>query len=252
MVKSNSLAFAGLKFNGTTSDFQRWEDAVVAHLTSLTNHCRVARLKSAGNRPVSAPGPDATAEDLTQYELEMAFLVEQESYLRDNQTLPHGYMTQLSTSLASQPISAFWQQLEADFDQNNTLWMVEIIQEFDAALAMDFSSVAPADSAEPFESPRSRDVGGAPYPKKILIGKVLSLLPSHLWGPSVAFTPEEFTLEKQKQGGDTVNGKMAVPSNPVPMSVQTNLAAKGYAAEKKGQSKRLGKHKEVPLPMDDE
>ncbi|POM79293.1 Hypothetical protein PHPALM_3074 [Phytophthora palmivora] len=73
--------------------------------------------------------------------------------------------------------------------------MMETIQEFDAALAMDFrvwvNFSAPTDSAEPFELPRVHLI-----PNQLMIGKVSALLPVHLWGPSVAFTPEEFTLEK--------------------------------------------------------
>jgi hypothetical protein len=39
-------------------------------------------------------------------------------------------------------VPAFWQQLEADFGQNNAMGMVDMIQEFEAALSMDFGSVA--------------------------------------------------------------------------------------------------------------
>ncbi|KAE9147170.1 hypothetical protein PF006_g8135 [Phytophthora fragariae] len=137
---------------------------VLAHLTSLSNRWRVTEIQAGQapprrgyedllTRPVQAGEP---AEDgvRNQHALEQAFLVEQESYLRDlfNQTLPHGYMTQLSTPLASQPVPAFWQQLEVDFGQNNAMGMVDMIQEFEAALAMDFGS-----EAELFQRIRSRD-----------------------------------------------------------------------------------------------
>ncbi|KAF4030958.1 hypothetical protein GN244_ATG17230 [Phytophthora infestans] len=73
----------------------------------------------------------------------MTLLVAKESYLRDlfNQALPHRYMAQLSTPLMSQTVPALWQQLEADFGQNNVMGMVDMIQEFEAVLFMDFANV---------------------------------------------------------------------------------------------------------------
>ncbi|ETL34191.1 hypothetical protein F441_09759 [Phytophthora nicotianae CJ01A1] len=133
----------------------------------------------------------------------MVFRVEQESYLRDlfNQTLPHRYMTQLSTPLVSQTVPAFWQQLEADFGQNNAMGSVDMIQEFEAVLAMDFASVT--ELFQRLRGVRNRlNRQGEEVlrvhllPSQLMIGKVLALLPSHLWGPSVTFTSEEFTLEK--------------------------------------------------------
>ncbi|KAF4043600.1 hypothetical protein GN244_ATG03912 [Phytophthora infestans] len=71
------------------------------------NSSRVAEIKDKRSPPrlgyndlltlpiqVAEPGAGATAKELEQYKLEMAFLIEQESYLRDlfNQTLSHRYM----------------------------------------------------------------------------------------------------------------------------------------------------------------
>ncbi|KAE9314985.1 hypothetical protein PF001_g8028 [Phytophthora fragariae] len=240
---------------------------VLAHLTSLSNRWRVTEIQAGQapprrgyedllTRPVQAGEP---AEDgvRNQHALEQAFLVEQESYLRDlfNQTLPHGYMTQLSTPLASQPVPAFWQQLEVDFGQNNAMGMVDMIQEFEAALAMDFGS-----EAELFQRIRSvrnrlnRQVQETLrmhlIPSQLMSGKVLSLLPSQLWGPSVTFSPEEFTLEKVERKMIQAMGKPGEQMNPV--SVPVNYPAKGTYGDKKGPSKKSDKRKAAPLPMDDE
>ncbi|KAF4145794.1 hypothetical protein GN958_ATG04978 [Phytophthora infestans] len=156
MAKDNKGNFVGLKFNGKADDFQRWKDAVLTHLSNKTNSRRVAEIKDKRPPPrlayedpltrpiqIAEPGAGATAQELEQYQLEMAFLVEQGSYLRDrfNQTLPHRYMAQLSTPLMSQIVPAFWQQLEAAFGQNNAMGMVDMIQEIEAVLVMDFANV---------------------------------------------------------------------------------------------------------------
>ncbi|ETL34192.1 hypothetical protein L916_13541 [Phytophthora nicotianae] len=81
--------------------------------------------------------------------------------------------------------------------------IVDMIQEFEAVLAMDFVSVT-----ELFQ--RLRGVRNRLnrqcqevlrvhlVPSQLMIGKVLVLFPSHLWGPSVTFTPEEFTWKRWK------------------------------------------------------
>ncbi|ETK80773.1 hypothetical protein L915_13646 [Phytophthora nicotianae] len=81
--------------------------------------------------------------------------------------------------------------------------IVDMIQEFEAVLAMDFVSVT-----ELFQ--RLRGVRNRLnrqcqevlrvhlVPSQLMIGKVLVLLPSHLWGPSVTFTPEAFTWKRWK------------------------------------------------------
>ncbi|OWZ10656.1 hypothetical protein PHMEG_00016459 [Phytophthora megakarya] len=256
MAKANRGAFAGLKLNGKASDFQRWKDTVVAHLTSLTNRRRVSEFQAGREPPrlgyedlltrpiqVAAPGADGTADERKHYELEMAFLVEQETYLRDmsNQTLPHGYLTQLGTPLASQLIPACWLQLEADFGQNNAMGM----------------TVGNRLNRQGQEMLRVHLL-----PSQLMIGKVLSLLPSHLWGPSVTFTPEEFTLEKVEKKMKAIfgnkskaeiqtMGKTGTQPAPAPVSVPVNYAANSVAGEK-GQPNRAGKRKALPLPTANE
>ncbi|KAE8895757.1 hypothetical protein PF010_g27332 [Phytophthora fragariae] len=44
MVKDTQVPFPGLKFNGNPNDFQRWKDAVVAHLVSKTNSRKVSEI----------------------------------------------------------------------------------------------------------------------------------------------------------------------------------------------------------------
>ncbi|KAF4131691.1 hypothetical protein GN958_ATG14371, partial [Phytophthora infestans] len=205
MTKDNKRNFVGLKFNGKSGDFQRWKDAVLTHLTNKTNSCRVAEIKDKRPPPrlgyedlltrpiqVAELGTGVTAKELEQCQLEMAFLVEQESYLWDlfNQTLPHRDMAQLSTLLMSQT-------LEADFGKNNAMGMVDMYQEFEAVLE--------------WLSPMLNRLGQEVLcvhllPWQLLIGKILTLLPSHLWGPSVTFAPEEFTLEKVERALKAIFG----------------------------------------------
>eukprot|EP00644_Phytophthora_capsici_P014333 jgi/Phyca11/99005/e_gw1.3.1226.1 len=147
----------------------------------MTNRRRVTEIQAGRSAPtlgyhdlltnpatVPAIGEEATEEQRNQHVLESAFLQEQESYLRDlfNQTLPHGYMTQLSRTLATNfsSISELFQRLRAVRNRLNRQGQETLHVHL--------------------------------LPSQLMIGKVLALIPSHLWGPSVTFTPEEFTLEK--------------------------------------------------------
>ncbi|OWY90915.1 hypothetical protein PHMEG_00040728, partial [Phytophthora megakarya] len=184
-----------------------------------------------------------------------------------NQTLPHGYLTQLSTLLASQPIPAFWQQLEADVGQNNAMGIVDMIHEFDIALAMDFTSVAERFQRLRTVQNRLNRQGQEMLrvhllPSQLMIGTVLSLLPSHLWGPSVTFTPEESTLEMVEKKMKAIfgikskaeiqsMGKTGIQPAPAPVSVPVNNAAKSVAGEK-GLTNRAGKRIALPLPTANE
>ncbi|KAG3103211.1 hypothetical protein PI125_g13912 [Phytophthora idaei] len=222
------------------------------------------------SRPVQVtePGQEATADDRNRHALEQAFLTEQKSYLRDlfNQTLSHGYMTQMITPLAPQPVPAFLQQLAADFGQNNDMGMVDMIQEFEAVLSMHFGSVA--ELFQRLRSVRNRlnrqgqeTLQVHLIPSQLMIGKVLALVLNHLWGPSVSFSPDEFTLEKVEKKMKASFGNKSpaeiqamgkTGGQPAPVPVPVNHAAKGTSGEKKGPSKKSGKRKAAPLPMDDE
>ncbi|ETO62296.1 hypothetical protein F444_19777 [Phytophthora nicotianae P1976] len=173
----------------------------------------------------------------------MVFRVEQESYLRDlfNQTLPHRYMTQLSTPLVSQTVPAFWQQVEADFGQNNAMGSVDMIQEFEAVLAMDFASVT--ELFQRLRGVRNRlNRQGEEVlrvhllPSQLMIGKVLALLPSHLWGPS---------------SKAEIQAMSKTSRDPVSVPMQINFAAKSPGRKMKGQFKRAVKREAVPFPVDD-
>ncbi|KAF4137679.1 hypothetical protein GN958_ATG13131 [Phytophthora infestans] len=105
MTKDNKGNFVGLKFNGTKTNSRR-----VAEIKDKRPPPRLG-YEDLLTRPiqVAEPGTGATAKELEQCQLEMAFLVEQESYLWDlfNRTLPHRDMAQLSTPLMSQTVPAF-------------------------------------------------------------------------------------------------------------------------------------------------
>ncbi|KAE9119617.1 hypothetical protein PF005_g8240 [Phytophthora fragariae] len=144
--------------------------------------------------------------------------------------------------------------------------MADMIQEFEAALAMNFGSVA--ELFQKLRSVRNRlnrqgqdTLRVNVIPSQLMIGKVLSLLPSHLWGPSVMFSVEGFTLEKverkqmaifgiKSQAEIQAMGKTGGQMHPVPVPV--NYAAKGTYGDKKMPSKKSGKHRAAPLSMDDE
>ncbi|EGZ05768.1 hypothetical protein PHYSODRAFT_532888 [Phytophthora sojae] len=177
MVKDTQVPFAGLKFNENPNDFQRCKDAVVAHLVSKTNSRKVSEIQAGRASPrhgfqdlllrpahIADPGPDATDDARNQHEYEVALLDEVDSYIRDmfNRTLPHTYMNQLSTPLSAQTVAAFWAQLEKLRNMRNRL------------------------NRQGQETLRVHLL-----PSQLMIGKVLAMLPGHLWGPSITFSQEE-------------------------------------------------------------
>ncbi|GMF45436.1 unnamed protein product [Phytophthora fragariaefolia] len=203
---------------------------------------------------IPAIGDNATQQQRNEHLLETAFLQEQESYLRDlfNQTPPHGYMTQLSIPLASQSVPQFWRQLEADFGQSNAMGMVELIAEFERTLAMNFSSIS--ELFQRLRAVRNRlnrqgqeTLHVHLLPSQLMIGKVLALIPSHLWGPSVMFTPEELTLEKVEKKMKSIFGNksraetqsMGKAASSVPVKHAASVGAGG----KRAPTKKLGKRK---------
>ncbi|EGZ28802.1 hypothetical protein PHYSODRAFT_322429 [Phytophthora sojae] len=65
MVKDTQVPFAGLKFNGNPNDFQRWKDAVVAHLVSKTNSRKISEIQAGRAAPRYRPKPVPPAHWLT-------------------------------------------------------------------------------------------------------------------------------------------------------------------------------------------
>jgi hypothetical protein len=144
--------------------------------------------------------------------------------------------------------------------------MGDMIQEFEAALAMDFGSVA--ELFQRLRSVRNRlnrqgqeTLRVHLIPSQLMIGKMLFLLPSHIWGPRITFAPDMFTLEKvekkmkvsfgnKSRAEIQAMGKTGGQAPPVPVPV--NYTAKGTYGNNKMPSKRSGKRKAAPLPMDDE
>ncbi|EGZ17940.1 hypothetical protein PHYSODRAFT_331850 [Phytophthora sojae] len=226
MVKANRATFAGLKFNGDPNDFQRWKDAVVAHLANNTNSLEVSEIQAGRTAPRHG------FQDLLLGPAHIvALLGEVDSYIKDifNQTLPHSYMNQLSTPLSAQTVAAFWQQLEVDLGKCVAMGMGKKL--YVCTL----------------------------LPSRLMVGMVLALLPGYLWGPSITFSQEEFTLEKIETKMSLIFGNKSKieieamdKTTQRPVEIPVNYAARGMASTKKGPMKKSDKRKAMPLPMDDE
>ncbi|EGZ07516.1 hypothetical protein PHYSODRAFT_340596 [Phytophthora sojae] len=79
--------------------------------------------------------------------------------------------------------------------------IVELIMKFERTITEDFKSVA--ELFQKLRNVRNRlnrqgqETLRVPLlPSQLMIGTVPAMLPGHLWGPSVTFSQEEFTLEK--------------------------------------------------------
>ncbi|KAE9026910.1 hypothetical protein PR003_g11042 [Phytophthora rubi] len=83
------------------------------------------------------------------------------------------------------------------------------------------------------------------------------MLPRHLWGPSVTFSQEEFTLEKIETELKSIFGNKSKAeiqamgkTTQRPIEIPVNHAARGMAGAKKGPMKKSGKRKTMMLPTD--
>ncbi|GMF47674.1 unnamed protein product [Phytophthora fragariaefolia] len=230
MANENKSNFSGLNFNGKASDFQRLKYAVLAHSTQMTNRRRVTEIQAGRSAPtlsyqalltnpatIPAIGDNATQQQRNQHLLE----------------------------------TAFCRSRSPDIGKSNAMGMVELIAEFERTLAMNVSSISELFQRLRAVRKRLNRQGQETLhvhllPNQLMIGNVLALIPSHLWGPSVT-SPDAFTLEKVEKKMKSIFGNESRTESQsmgkAASSVPVNHAASVGAGGKRAPTKKLGKRK---------
>lgn len=147
------------------------------------------------------PGDDASADAKTGLALQSAFILQQSSYIKDllNRTLPAGLCA--DKRLTRHQVHEICRTIEKRYGLNTASGVVELVQIFDAIAASDFKTVRylfqALKAARDQVNRNNREAlkTGLISRQQMLI-KVLAVLSGHLWRSAIAFTPEEFTLEK--------------------------------------------------------
>jgi hypothetical protein len=149
---------------------------------------------------LTEPGMGASEDGRDDYALQRAFVNMQASYMQDllNRTLLKRWSDE---RLMRRPVHEIWRVAENRFGLNTASGVVELVQRFEAITASEFKSVShlfhQLNDATELANRNSADaINVGLIAKPLMLVKILGILPAHLWGSAVEFTPEEFTLEK--------------------------------------------------------
>ncbi|KAG3200561.1 hypothetical protein PC128_g4507 [Phytophthora cactorum] len=99
------------------------------------------------------------------------------------------------------PVHEIWRAIEKRYGLNTASGVVELVQPFEAIAASDSKNVAhlfqqlkAAREQANRNSTEALKVGL--ISQQMMLIKILAVLPGHLWGSAIVFTPEEFRLDK--------------------------------------------------------
>ncbi|OWY94133.1 hypothetical protein PHMEG_00036225 [Phytophthora megakarya] len=210
---SNSSLTAMLKFSGEQGCFATWKNQILVHLASRSSERAVEELKACRERPtirfqhsltgmstVTPTKVDATEKEKDSYELQLAFLDQQESYIKDllSQTLPTSYKL---NEKVQQPVHLIWRDVEKRFGLNTVAGVVGLVQQFDEAVNVDFKSfIHPFARLKILKDQVNRNSSEALKTgvilSNLLMIKVLGVLPNHLWGQAITVLSGEFTPDR--------------------------------------------------------
>ncbi|KAJ0393532.1 hypothetical protein ATCC90586_011579 [Pythium insidiosum] len=272
-IASKKESFADMAFDGDKRAFAAWKDVIIGHLRQLSSQRAVDDLTAGRDPPaltyeemlvqsvnLTSPGDEASDEEKKKYRLQQAMLKQQELYIKNlfNRTLPKPYRSQMTVSLNDQKVNAIWRQLEADYGQSSAQGMVEMVQEFEHALSLDFQNVTQLfQRLKGIRNRVNRHAAEAVQrqliPSHLMMVKVLSLLPSQFWGSAVTFTPEEFTLEKLEEKmrnifGDKSKAQILAMTKTVPVNHVKGKAKPVNHVKSQAHMRGSGKRKFAPEP----
>ncbi|KAE8978210.1 hypothetical protein PR003_g26618 [Phytophthora rubi] len=202
-----------LSFHGNKNLFAAYKKKLKAHLKAMSDALVVTELQAKRRHPfaryedalvqepvLEEPGPGALVEDQAYYALQVAFANNQQSHIKNlvNLTLSSGFADDKSMQ---KPVHKIWRAIEKLYGLNTASGVVELVGKFDEIVASDFKSIshlfrqlkATRDQVNR-NSAEALKIGL--ISQQMMLMKVLSILPGHLWGSVIVFTPEEFTLEK--------------------------------------------------------
>ncbi|POM64118.1 Hypothetical protein PHPALM_20396 [Phytophthora palmivora] len=154
----------------------------------------------AGKRTVAPPKDDAPEKEKEGHALQLAFVDHRQSYIMDllSLTMPASYKLD---DKVHQPVHVIWRDIERRYGLNTADGVVALLQQFEQAVHADFKSVSHLFAwLKALKDQVNRNSGEAlqtgVISSNLLMLKVLGVLPNHLWGQAIDFTPTEFTLDR--------------------------------------------------------
>ncbi|POM68887.1 Hypothetical protein PHPALM_14892 [Phytophthora palmivora] len=205
---------SALKFSGEQALFASWKDRVLVHLRSKSSQCLVEEIQANRMKPAvryedsltGKPNRGSTTkrrcsrEGKEGHALQLAFVNQQESYIMDllSLTMPASYKLD---DKVHQPVHVIWRGIERRYGLNTAAGVVGLLQQFEQAVHADFKSVSHLFARlKALKDQVNRNSGEAlqtgVISSYLLMLKVLGVLPNHLCGQAIDFTPAEFTLDR--------------------------------------------------------
>ncbi|EGZ18776.1 hypothetical protein PHYSODRAFT_499001 [Phytophthora sojae] len=228
-----------LKLNGKSLHLAAWKSRLIIHLRALSEQRALEELQHKRAKPltrfedlvVSQPelpprSPAADKEVTWQHDLHETLLNQQSSYIKRLlcETLPGGFKG-IATKQMDEPV------VNADFKSVGQL-------------LQDLNTVRSQVKVNAHEALHTHMITS-----KMMLVMVLGVLPRHMWGSSVKFTEESFTLEKVSEklanifdnktkseimalaSGRVVNHVKSTPAKTAPTNPKGSVLGKRKAAD---------------------
>ncbi|ETL77448.1 hypothetical protein L917_21607 [Phytophthora nicotianae] len=129
-------------------------------------------------------------------------LCTQASYIKKLlcETLP-GDFKGIATKRMDEPVRVIWRLMKRQYSLSNAAGVVGLVTQFMEIVNVDFKSVEQLfqdlNAVRSQVNVNSREaLNSQMLTSQLMLVMKLGVLPSHMWGSSVEFTPEGFTLEK--------------------------------------------------------
>ncbi|KAE9346102.1 hypothetical protein PR003_g7595 [Phytophthora rubi] len=169
------------------------------------------------------------------------------------ETLPSGFKG-IATKRMDEPVHVNWRLVEKQYSLSNAAGVVGLVRQFNEMVNADFKSVGQL--FQDLNSVRSQVNVNAHealqtqmLSSQLMLVLVLGVLPRHMWGSSVEFTPDGFTLEKVS---DMLNAIFGNKSRSEILALASGKAVNHVnAAPAKPSGSALGKRKGGDGPVRD-
>ncbi|KAE9011203.1 hypothetical protein PF005_g10754 [Phytophthora fragariae] len=212
-AKRVNANLAALKFSGKEGDFAGWKDRIIVHLRARSDQRNVEELQANRLKPVvryeaslqdlpvvAKPTEKSSDKERAGYDLQLAFVAQQESYIKDllSLTMPPEYKMDKKVH---EPVHAIWHPIEKRFGLNTVAGVVGLIKRFEAAVNDDLKSMSQLFARlKALKDEANRNNGDAlqtgVISSNLMMLKILGVLPNHMWGQAINLTPAEFTPDR--------------------------------------------------------
>ncbi|ETI33822.1 hypothetical protein F443_19521 [Phytophthora nicotianae P1569] len=210
-------------------------------------------LKSQPTLPPRPPADDT--ESAWQYDMHETLLCTQASYIKKLlcETLP-GDFKGIATKRMDEPVRVIWRLMKRQYSLSNAAGVVGLVTQFMEIVNADFKSVEQLfqdlNAVRSQVNVNSREaLNSQMLTSQLMLVMVLGVLPSHMWGSSVEFTPEGFTLEKVTEKLNNIYGNQSKAETMDP--ARGKVVNRISAVPTKQNGSALGKRKASSEPDQD-